>query len=132
MRPNFEEPLDSAAQLVEKKITLYFGPGEDQNKQWLLDSPMLEYRILGENAIIADDWDHFYNITAHDVLGAGTHAWMTFFVHWYPLQLGEKYHPEGRGWHRSKEIVSGSSPYAGYLTNKKWHLNEVLFKIKYS
>ena len=132
LRPNFEEPLDTAKQLVEKNVTLYIYPGFHFYKQLLLDSPILEYRILGENAIIADDWDHFFNITAHDVLGAGTHARITYFVELYQLQLGEEYHPDGRGWYRSKDIVYGRNPYAGYLTNKKWHLNEVLSRIKYS
>ena len=72
LRPNFEEPLDTAKQLVERNnITLYFEPGLDGSKQWLLDSPLKEYRILGENAIIADDMDNFNNITKHDALGAG-------------------------------------------------------------
>ena len=60
LRPNFEEPLDTAKQLaVEKNITIYFWPGYEGHKQWLLDSPILDYRILGENAIIADDMDHY-------------------------------------------------------------------------
>ena len=129
LRPNFEEPLDTAKQLVEKNITLYFWPSFDQRKQWLLESPIPEYRILGENAIIADDWDHYDNITKHDAMGAGTHAQMAYFLAW---ELFEEYHPEGKGWYRSKDIVSGRSPYAGFLTNKKWHLNEVVSKIKYS
>ena len=130
LRPNFEEPLDTAKQLVERNnITLYFWPGLDDNKQWLQESPIPENRILGENAIIADDWDHYDNITKHDAMGAGTHAQMAYFLAW---EMFEEYHPEGKGWYRSKEIVSGRSPYAGYLTNKKWPLNEVLSKIKYS
>ena len=133
LRPNFEEPLDTAKQLaVEKNITIYFWPGYEGHKQWLLESPILEYRILGENTIIADDQNHFRNITAHDAMGAGTHAQRTYFIDDYELEFGEKYHPKGRGWHRSKEKVSGINPYAGCLTNKKWHLNEVLSIIKYS
>ena len=80
LRPNFEEPLDTAKQLVERNnITLYFPAGFGSTRQWLLDSPILEYRILGENAIITDNEDHFDNITKHDALGAGTHAQMTYF-----------------------------------------------------
>ena len=79
--------------------------------------------------IIADDWDHFNHITAYDAMGAGTHARMISNLNWWELDYGEKFHPEGRGWYRSKEKVAGN-PYSGYLTNKKWHLNEVLFKIK--
>ena len=119
MRPNFEEPLDTAKQLVEKNITLYDAPGFDVWKQFLLESSIAEYNILGETFIIADDWHHFWNITEHDVIGAGTHAWMTGYLNWWELSLGR--------WYRSKEKVAGDNPYAGYLTNKKWHLNEVIY-----
>ena len=132
LRPNFEEPLDTAKQLVEKNITIYIQAGLEDNKQWLLESPIPEYRILGENAIVSDDLDHFENMTAHDVMGAGTHALRTFFVDIKDMKLGEEYHPQGRGWYRSKETLAGINPYYGYLTSKKWHLNEVLSKIKYS
>ena len=118
MRPNFEEPLDTAKQLVDKNITLYNQPWGDIWKQFLLESPIPEYNILGETMIIADDWDHFDNITLHDVIGAGTHAQVSTSVAQYELAMGK--------WYRSKEKVAGKYPYGGYLTNKKWHLNEVI------
>ena len=119
MRQNFEEPLDAAKQLVEKNITLYNIPGGDIWKQFLLESPIPEYKILGETMIIADDWDHFDNISLHDVIGAGTHAQMIGGnLEPYELAMGK--------WYRSKERLSGFFPYTGYLTNKKWHLNEVI------
>ena len=74
LRPNFEEPLDTAKQLVEKNITLYMIPGREIWKRFLLESSIPEYNILGETMIIADDYNHFDNITLHDVIGAGTHA----------------------------------------------------------
>ena len=118
MRPNFEEPLDTAKQLVEQNITLYRPPGSYLWKQFLLESSIPEYNILGETMIIADDWDHYENIIKHDVIGAGTHAQMVGSLSSYELAMGK--------WYRSKEKVSGHYPYSGYLTNKKWHLNEVL------
>ena len=127
MRPNFEEPLDTAKQLVEKNITLYDGPGYEFWKQFLLESSIHEYNILGENYLIADDWDHYKNFSEQHVLGAGTHALMTASVLPYQLKLGKKVN-SGRGWYRSKEKVAGIFPYGGYLTNKKWHLNEVIIK----
>ena len=117
LRPNFEEPVDTAKQLVEKNITLYGLPGAEVWKQFLLDSSVPEYNILGETFIIPDDNDHFWNITKHDVIGAGTHAQMA----------GSLYSAMGR-WYRSKEKVAGHHPYGGYLTNKKWNLNEVKVK----
>ena len=112
--------MDTAKQLVEKNITLYFGPGGEIWKQFLLESSILEYRILGETYLIADDWDHFNNISRHDVIGAGTHAQMAGSLDPYELVMGR--------WHRSKEKLAGDNPYGGYLTNKKWTLNEVKVK----
>ena len=102
---------------MEKNITLYDIPGADIFKKFLLDSPIPEYNILGETLIIADDWDHYNNMSLHDVIGASTHAMMTAFVSVHELDIGK--------WYRSKEKVAGDNPYTGYLTNKKWHLNEV-------
>ena len=71
MRPNFEDPLDTAKQLVEKNITLYFEPEGEIWKQFLLESSIPEYNKLGENMIIADDEDHFDYIIRHYAIGAG-------------------------------------------------------------
>ena len=121
LRPNFEEPLDTVKQLVESNIKIYTTPGSSFWKYFFQDSTIPEYKILGDTLIIADDWDQYKNISKH-VIGAGTHALMT-------LSLPPMYLDMGR-WHRSKEKVSGINPYAGYLTNKKWHLNEVIsFKL---
>ena len=91
LRPNFEEPLDTAKQLVEKKITLYGGPGFEIWKQFLLDSSIPDYNKLGETLIIADDWDHYNNMSLHDVIGASTHAMMTAFVSVHELDIGKWY-----------------------------------------
>ena len=121
MKPNFEAPLDTAKQLVEKNIILYKSPGSEIWKELLLDSAIPEYNILGENLIIADDWDHYFNMSEHDVIGAGTHAHG-------PVAYLEPYHVKMGRWHRSKEKMAGNNPFAGYLTNKKWNLNEVKVK----
>ena len=133
MRPNFEEPLDTAKQLVEKNIKLYAIPGTEIWKQFLLESSITEYKILGENFIVADDLDHFDYMTEHDVIGGGTHATMASYLYPYELAYGEnKEINSGRGWYRSKEKVPGVYPYNGYLTNKKWHLNEVIIELEYT
>ena len=103
----------------------------EDNRQFLIESQLPEYKILGENAIIADTYDQFQDITAI-AMAEGTHAQITHWVDSIDLEIAEKKHPEGRGWYRSKEKVSDRNPYGGYYTNKKWHLNEVLSEIKYS
>ena len=117
LRPNFEKPLDTANQLVEHKFTLYLWPEAQIWKQFLIQSSLTDYSKLGEKMIVSNDWDQYFNITEHNVIGAGTHALMTPYLEWWELSLGR--------WHRSEERVSGHIPYGGYLTNKKWHLNEV-------
>ena len=99
-------------------ITLYDGPEGAYGiwKQFLLESSIAEYNILGENMIFADDYDHFYKITKHDLFGAGTHAVIAAALESYELAMGR--------WYRSKEKVAGMNPYGAYLSSKKWHLNE--------
>ena len=53
----------------------------------------------------------------YGVIGNGTHALMSGYLSPYELTFGK--------WYRSTERVSGKNPHGGYLTNKKWHLNEV-------
>ena len=116
MRPNFEDPLDTAKQLVEKNISLYNWPGAEMWTQFLLDSPIPEYNILGEGMVDVDNWDLYYSIS-EQVIGNGKYAIMTPLMGLEELEMGE--------WYRSEERVSGYYPYGGYLTNKKWSLNEV-------
>ena len=133
MEPKFEEPLDTAKQLVEKNITLYDVPGGEIWKQFLLESSIPEYNILGENIIIADDYDHYNNMTKHYVIGSGTHAQLKYALGHKERYMGENKETNSyRGWYRSKEKVAGKYPYGGYLTNKKWHLNEVITKSEYT
>ena len=117
LRPNFEEPLDTAKQLVEKNITLYDGPGFEIWKQFLLESPISEYNKLGDIYLLADDWDHFSNLSKL-VISTGKYALMTGGIYEAETSLGR--------WYRSEEKVAGKYPYGGYLTTKKWHLNEVM------
>ena len=61
LKPNFEEPLDTAKQLVDRNIILYMGPGYEYWQQFLLGSPIPEYKILGESFTVAPTWNHYYD-----------------------------------------------------------------------
>ena len=117
LRPNFEEPLDTAKQLVDQNITIYMFPDAVLWREFMLESPIPEYGILAKNMIIADDWDHFYKISENDTMGNGTHANLTPWLDIYELDMGR--------WYRSKEKFE-DEPYFGFLSNKKWHLKEVI------
>ena len=69
--------------------------------------------------IMAEDWGQFDSMVEHDIIGAGTHAFMASYLSPFDLALGGE-----RGWYRSEEKLAGTYPYSGDLSNKKWHLNE--------
>ena len=106
----------------------------EQVREPMLTSPIPEMKILGENAVVADNWDQYDDMMRYDIMGAGTHAIINYWIDWTANEIGKEYHPDNRirSWYNSKEEVLGWSPYAGYIANKKWHLNEVLSKIKYT
>ena len=48
LRPNFEDSLDTAQDLVDNNITLFVKRGEEYLKQILAQSSIPEYKILAE------------------------------------------------------------------------------------
>ena len=109
--------MDSAKQLVENNIGLYEIPVGYIWKQFLAKSPNQDYNKLAETMYITKDWDEYDYYSEHNVIGKGTHSQMISYITVTELAMGR--------WYRSKEKVSGKYPYGGYLTNKKWYLNEV-------
>ena len=117
LRPNFEPPMDSAQDLVDNNITLFLLPGATIFKQLLENSPIPAYNKLAETTYITKDWVEYDYYKKYNILGNGTHAELAGFVQNYDLARGK--------WYRSKETLMGKYPYAGYLSNKKWYLNDV-------
>ena len=115
LKQRFEEPIDSAKQLIENNITLIEIPGGEYWVQFLANSPIPEYQTLSKSMMIAKDWDEFWHLLEHGIIGNGTHAIMSFSI------MG-KWKSLGRWW--KGELVYGNYPYGGYLSDKKWHLNE--------
>ena len=118
----FEEPFDTAEQLVEGGKTLYIN---DVNKQlwkhWLLESSDQWYNKLAENAILPEDLQAF-DLTKYSALRDGTHALLRNQLFPHELEWGQKYNHE-MGWYRSRERL-GDIPIAGYLSRKTWAMNE--------
>ena len=63
MKPNFESPVHTAGDLVERDITLYEVPGGEIWRQLLSQSDILEYRKIAKTMIITKSWDKFYKKT---------------------------------------------------------------------
>ena len=115
LKERFEEPIDSAKQLIDNNITLIEIPGGEYWVQFLANSPIPEYQTLSERLVLAKDWDEFDQVVEHGIIGNGTHALMTFSLTPWEKSLG-------RWWEGN--LVIGDYPYAGYLSDKKWQLNE--------
>ena len=150
MKPNFESPVHTAKDLVERDITLYVWPNGLFWRQILSQSDNPEYRKIAESMIITKSYDQFDAMTKNEMLSRGTHAMMvssmaphelawatevdddqgvTIVSTEYMTQKGEYKYNHGRGYYRG-EMVDGIIPGGGYLTHKKWHLNEVLDSLK--
>ena len=134
MKPNFESPVHTARDLVERNITLYMWPTAQLWKQMLSQSDNPEHRKIAETIIIPESWDQYYAMTRNEMLSQGTHAQMLPYMD--PVELvwatevepdqSEYKYNQGRGYYRGELVIlAGVANGGGYLTNKKWHLNEV-------
>ena len=115
LKPRFEDPIDSAKQIIENNIILFEVPRGDYWVQFLANSPIPEYQTLSKRLIIANNWDEYFDLSEYGIIGNGTHAKASFV-----LDQGEK--SLGRWW--KGNLIQGDYPYTGYLSDKKWHLNE--------
>ena len=122
-KPRFEDPFDSARQLIENNITLINIHGGQFWRQFLANSPIPEYQTLEKSlkpttSALGYSWK-----IRNEVIGKGTHALM---LHDLPT-IGKKnklwWSKSPRKWWRG-DLVLGNYPYGGYLSDKKWHLNE--------
>ena len=134
MKPNFESPVHTAKDLVERNIIVYDHPGTQIWKQLLSQSDIPEYRKIAESMIITNSYDHFNELTKNGLLSQGTHAQMASYLQPYELAWATEYDQDqgrynfnsGRGYYRGERVMlAGVLPEGGYLTHKKWHLNEV-------
>ena len=126
LRPNFEDPLDTARYLVERNITLFSFPGTQIYKKLMIDSNIFDYKVLGENMIIPNSKAKYWDLSINHALRNGTHAVLSPGLLNLELHLGNwKKNNKTKGWWRSEEKLSGYNPFGGYLTHKKWHMNEV-------
>ena len=115
LNPRFEDPIDSAKQLIENNITLIEKHNGEYWLQLLANSPIPEYQTLSKNAILTKDHNEFNNLLKNGIFGNGTHAIKT-------SGLSPRRKRLGRWWRGN--LVLGNFPYGGYLSDKKWYLNE--------
>ena len=125
--------------MYDRNITIYGFPWSQFQKQ-LLSSLPSPYSELSENFYITSSLDEYVNISKSSVLieesvwciycihvmlniWQGTHAQMVGLLYAFELEMAEE---AGTAWYRSKETVPVFDAFVGggFLSNKKWPLNE--------
>ena len=113
LRANFDDPVDSAKDLVDRNYVLIMAPWALMWKQWLATHDNPHYNKIAETMIITKSWDHFRDLIKNGIMKNNTR--MTLMTGYMP----PLYISYGLWW-KSKEIVDGFQGFAGYLTRKKW------------
>ena len=120
LRPNFEDPLNTAQQMVDNNITM-FGYPTSYHQAVFNESENPALKKLAETYHIAETWDEFENDLVYHIHLEGTHGYVYSYLLPEELETGK--------WWRSTEHIPGLSPYGGWITRKNWYLNEVLLTI---
>ena len=120
LRPSYEEPVETVADLVERDIIPFYGPGGEIFIQFFAASSDPNYQELSRRLIIPKNWDDYEELV-YKVTGTGMYADIGPFPdEWY---VSDEEHKE---WYRSSQTVGGTNPYGVHLKNKKWPLKGVI------
>ena len=121
MRPRFEDPIETAQDLIDRNITIFErNSSYDYNRGAFEVQGIPEYKILGERMERIGDWDDYWYYVDHHVIGNGTHALFAPF-----LTRGHLMAAPMEKWWRSKEIISWRSlPYHQHFSGREWKFNE--------
>ena len=121
LRPSYEEPVETAADLIKRNITPFCQPGGEIYRQIFAASSDPVYQEISRRLVIAKNWTDYYGMSLK-VTPTGLFAEIgkVPFI-WFDSQ------GEDKEWYRSSETVTGFLfPYGIHLLNKKWPLKKVL------
>ena len=120
LRPNFEEPVDTAADLIDRNITPVVRPHREILVQTFANSPDPIYRELSRRILVAKTINK-YNvyrraIRKREAQGDCDRDYAVIFPR--PKDEDEEAH-------YSSEVVKGFYHFPGSIANKKWPLKKV-------
>ena len=119
LTPSYEEPVDTAADIIERNIKPILWPGGESFKQFFAASPDPNYHEISRRFVIAKDWDEYFGDLQRKVISTGMYA----AIGSIPWNVPKE---EFDDWYRSSEGILGDFPYSFHLSNKKWQLKKVL------
>ena len=117
LRPSYEEPIETAADLIKRDITPFYVPGGMIYRQIFAASSDPDYQELSRRLLISKDWNHHYEMSLK-VISEGSFA----LIAKKPFDYEHNY----KNWYRSSEIIGGINPYGFQISNKKWPLKKVM------
>ena len=133
LKPSYEPFVDTAAELISRKITLLLPPNEKIYKEIFANSPDPIYQELSRTLYICNSYRQYYRLSRFIYMmswGDGR------FIRPTNIALMRVQPKDNRksALHYSKEYVKGRNHFLGSIANKKWPLKKVflnLFMIKH-
>ena len=117
LRPSYEEPVDTAADLIKRDITPFMFPGSEMFRQFFAASSDPNYQEVSQRLVVPKEFDEYEELVSK-VLSTG----LFVDVRTEPWAYPEEF----KDWYKSSETIAGDNPYTGHLANKKWPLKKVL------
>ena len=118
LKPSYEEPVETASDLIKRDITpFYHQGGFEMMRTFLAASSDPDEQEISRRLVSAKDSDEYWDMF-QKVLSTGLFA----HINYVPFDNPEEY----KYWYRSSKPIGGFNPYSGHLANKKWPLKKVL------
>ena len=123
LRPRYEEPVETASDLIKRNITPVYVPMGKIIVKIFAGSPDPNYKEISRRIVVAKDLEEYEDLVSK-VTSTGKFAVLGDVPD--PSVPAEEYN----NWYRSTEAVVGLyPPYNFHLTNKKWPLKKVILII---
>ena len=120
LRPSYEEPVETAGDLIKRNIIPFYIPGGELYRQVFAASTDPNFQEISRRLVIAENWN-IYEDMVQKVTSSGMYATIgTMPSPWFVPE--EEY----KHWYRSSETIAGINPYVVHLSNKKWPMKKVL------
>ena len=143
LKPNYEKPVDSPEDIIDRGLTVIWPPGWEDYKDMLMNDTGYGSREintkLAENTEVAKvifcyteklpfnfffkNWSHFDKLIQDLILKDGKAVIDDYKLTNLELKWAKENYDTA--WHRSKDIREGGDMnFASYMLNKKWALEE--------
>ena len=118
LKPSYEEPVETAEDLVKRNIIPFYAPGGEHIRQLFAASQDPNYREIAKRLHVAKNWDEYLDLV-RKVNSTGMYSDIGNFPWIWDTNEEVKY------WYQSSETLGGDHPYIIHLANKKWPLLKV-------